>query len=58
MSTPIFDALHADWSDVIASAEARATLELKSKIVEVLSQVKRPTVAMKQLLEECTDGND
>lgn len=58
MSTPIFDALFADWSQAIASAEVRATAELKRKVIETLSGHKRPTVAMKKLLEECSGGND
>lgn len=52
MTTPIHDELKANWELVIKSAEARATIELKREIIAALGDHKRPTAAMKKLLEK------
>lgn len=53
MGTPVFDKALSEWQEAIASAEARATKELKLRVLSVLGEVKRPTAAMKKLMEEC-----
>lgn len=53
MTTPVYDQALTEWKEAIASAEARATKELRLKVLAVLGEVKRPTVAMKNLMEEC-----
>lgn len=53
MTTPIYDQAIGEWKEAIASAEARATKELKLRVLSVLGEVKRPTAAMKRLMEEC-----
>ena len=58
MSTPIFDAVKAQFDDAIASAEQRATLEIKTKVLDTLKPLKSKTAAVKNLIEELENGTD
>lgn len=50
--TPLHDELHADWSKAIASAEARAMLQMKKKILAPLLEINRPTQKIKAIIKE------
>jgi hypothetical protein len=50
--TPIHDQLHADWSKAIASAEKRAMLIMKKKILASLLEIHRPTQKIKAIIKE------
>jgi hypothetical protein len=50
--TPIYDELHADWSKAIASAEKRAMLIMKKKILAPLLEIHRPTQKIKAIIKE------
>jgi hypothetical protein len=50
--TPIYDELHADWSKVIASTEARTMLVMKNKILASLLEIHRPTQKIKAIIKE------
>ena len=56
MSTPIFDAVKAQFDDAIASAEQRATMEIKTKVLTTLKPLKSKTAAVKSLIEELENG--
>lgn len=58
MSTPIFDAVKAQFDDAIASAEARATMEIKAKVLGTLKPIKTKSAAVKSLIEELENGTD
>jgi hypothetical protein len=58
LSTPIFDAVKAQFDDAIASAEQRATLEIKTKVLNTLKPMKSKTVAVKNLIEELENGTN
>ena len=58
MSTPIFDAVKAQFDDAIASAETRATMEIKAKVLETLKPIKTKGAALKKLIEELENGTD
>lgn len=50
--TPIYDELHADWTKVIASAEARAMLQMKKRILASLQEINRPSYKVKAIIKE------
>ena len=58
MSTPVFDALKAQFDDAIASAEQRATIEITAKVLETLKPLKTKGPAIKQLIEELENGTN
>jgi hypothetical protein len=58
LSTPIFDAVKAQFDDAIASAEARATIEIKTKVLDTLKPIKTKSAAIKGLIEELEHGTD
>jgi hypothetical protein len=58
MGTPIFDAVKAQFDDAIASAEARATIEIKEKVLNTLKPIKTKSAAIKDLIEELEHGTD
>lgn len=58
MSTPIFDAVKAQFDDAVASAEQRATIEMKAKVLETLKPLKTKPAAVKKLIEELENGTD
>lgn len=58
MSTPIFDAVKAQFDDAIASAEARATMEIKAKVLATLKPIKTKSAAVKGLIEELENGTN
>lgn len=51
-ATPIHDTLKADWSAAIASAEARASIELRNHVLATLKRIVKPTLIVKKLIEE------
>ena len=58
MSTPIFDAVKAQFDDAIASAEQRATIEIKTKLLNSLKPIKTKPAAVKDLIKELENGFD
>jgi hypothetical protein len=58
MSTPIFDAVKAQFDDAIASAEARATMEIKEKVLTALKPLKSKPASVKELIKELEDGTN
>lgn len=58
MSTPIFDAVKAQFDDAVASAEQRATIEMKAKVLATLKPLKTKPAAVKKLIEELENGTD
>jgi hypothetical protein len=50
--TPLHDELKADWSKAIASAEARAMLQMKKRILTDLKEISRPTQKIKAIIKE------
>lgn len=58
MSTPVFDAVKAQFDDAIASAEARATIEIKTKVLGTLKPIKTKSAAIKGLIEELENGTN
>ena len=58
MSTPIFDAVKAQFDDAIASAEARATKEIKQQVLTVLKPIKTKSAAIKQLIGDLENGTN
>ena len=50
--TPIFDKAHAEWTQAIASGEARARLQMKKRILEALQEINRPTYKVKEIIKE------
>lgn len=58
MSTPVFDAVKAQFDDAIASAEARATIEIKTKVLGTLKPIKAKSAAIKGLIEELENGTN
>lgn len=58
MSTPIFDAVKAQFEDAIASAEKRTTIEMTTKVLETLKPMKTKPAAVKKLIEELENGTD
>jgi predicted XRE-type DNA-binding protein len=58
MSTPIFDAVKAQFDDAIASAEQRATMEIKEKVLMALKPIKSKPASVKQLIEELEHGTN
>lgn len=58
MTTPIFDAVKAQFDDAIASAEARATMQITTKVLTVLKPVKTKSPAVKELIKELEHGTD
>lgn len=54
MSTPLFDKLYADWTNSTKATEARVRLEnrkLELEVLALLKTFKRPTVAVKEMIE-------
>lgn len=58
MTTPIFEAVKAQFDDAIASAEARATMEIKAKVLDTLKPIKTKSAAIKGLIEELENGTN
>jgi len=58
VSTPIFDAVKAQFDDAIASAEQRATMEIKDKVLTALKPIKSKPASVKKLIEELENGTD
>lgn len=58
MTTPIFDAVKAQFDDAIASAEARATKEIKQQVLTVLKPIKTKSAAIKQLIGDLENGTN
>jgi hypothetical protein len=58
MTTPIFDAVKAQFDDAIASAEQRATIEIKTKVLDTLKPLKTKNTAVKNLIEELENGSN
>ena len=51
MGTPIGDKLWSDFTSVQKSSEWRGRLEIRREVIAVLKTVRKPTVAVRELLE-------
>jgi hypothetical protein len=58
MSTPIFDAVKAQFEDAVASAEQRTKIEVTTKVLDALKPIKTKPAAVKKLIEELEDGTN
>jgi hypothetical protein len=58
MSTPIFDAVKAQFDDAIALAEQRTKIEITTKVLSALKPLKSKPAAVKQLIEELEHGTN
>jgi hypothetical protein len=50
--TPIYDKTHTEWTQAIASGEARAMLQMKKRILNALQEIHRPTQKVKAIIKE------
>lgn len=50
--TPIYDKAHAEWSQAIASGEAKAMLLMKKRILGALQEISKPTQKIKAIIKE------
>jgi len=48
----------AQFDDAIASAEQRATIEIKTKVLDTLKPLKTKPAAVKDLIKELENGSD
>jgi len=50
--TPIYDQAHKEWTQAIASGEARAMLQMKKRILGALQEIGKPTQKIKAIIKE------